>query len=113
MSDMTPKTAKLGGSKPVDAGDEIESQLHTIRAEVAAMAEMMGTFVKEKVHAFGATAEAAADEASARARKARDSMEQRVGQAEKALDHQVQAHPLQSILLAFGLGILVSMLIRR
>lgn len=113
MSDMTQKTAKPGGAKPTTTEDDIESQLDAIRAEVATMAKMMGTFVKEKVHTFGATTEAAADEASARARKARDSMEQSVGQAEKALDHRVQDHPLQSILMAFGLGILVSMLIRR
>lgn len=70
MSDMAQKTAKPG-AKPVDADADIESQLHAIRTEVTAMTDMLSAFVKEKVHAFGATAEAVGDEASARARKAR------------------------------------------
>ncbi len=113
MSDMTPKTAKPGASKPAGPDDDIDTQLQAIRDEVAAMAEMMTTFVSDKVHAFGATAEAAAKDASARARKARDRMEEGVEHAEKALDHRVQDHPLQSILMAFGLGLLVSLLFRR
>lgn len=112
MSDMAQKTAKPG-AKPVDADTDIESQLHAIRTEVTAMKDMLSAFVKEKVHAFGVTAEAVGDEASARARKARDRLEHGVEKAEKAINHQVQDHPLQSILMAFGLGILVSMLIRR
>ncbi len=113
MSDITSKTAKPGGSKPTAAEDDIDAQLQAIRDEVAAMTEMMSAFVSDKVHAFGATAEAAAKEASTRARKTRDKMEQGVEQAEKALDHRVQDHPLQSILMAFGLGLLVSLLFRR
>ncbi len=113
MSDSTAKTAKPGGSRPTGTDDDIEAQLQAIRDEVAAMTEMMSTFISEKVHAFGATAEAAAKEASARARKACEKMEQGVEQAEKVLDHRVQDHPLQSILMAFGLGMLVSLLFRR
>ena len=93
--------------------NEIETQLHAIRAEVSAMADMMSAFVQDKVHGLGATAEAAADEATVRARKALGQWQHSIGQAEKALDHRVQEHPLQSILMAFGLGVLVSMLIWR
>ncbi len=113
MSDETPRTAKTGASKATSAADDIETQLQAIRDEVAAMTEMMSTFVSGKVHAFGATAEAAAKEASLKARKVRDRVEQGVEQAEKELDHRVQDHPLQSILMAFGLGLLVSLLLRR
>lgn len=113
MSDVTPKTAKPGGSKPTVSDADIETQLQAIRDDVTAMTAMMSTFVSDKVHAFGATAEAAAKEASVRARKACDSMEDGMEKAEKALDHRVQDHPLQSILMAFGLGLLVSLLFRR
>jgi ElaB/YqjD/DUF883 family membrane-anchored ribosome-binding protein len=110
---MTPKTAKPGAAKPVGPNDDIEVQLQAIRDEVAAMTEIMSAFVSDKVHAFGATAEAAAKEASVRARKARERVQQGVEQAENVLDHRVQDHPLQSILIAFGLGLLVSLLFRR
>jgi ElaB/YqjD/DUF883 family membrane-anchored ribosome-binding protein len=113
MSDTAQKTTKPGGPKPAGPDDDIETQLQAIREEVAAMTEVMSTFVSDKVHAFGATAEAAAKEASARARKARERVEHGVEQAEKALDDRVQGHPLQSILMAFGLGLLVSLLFRR
>ena len=113
MSDTAQKTAKPGGSKPTAADDDIETQLQAIRDEVAAMTEMVSAFISDKVHAFGATAEAAAKEASAQARKARERVEHGAEQAEKVLDHRVQDHPLQSILMAFGLGLLVSLLFRR
>lgn len=113
MSDMTPKATKPGGPKPTGPDDDVEAQLQALRDEVAAMTEMMSAFVGGKVHALGASAEAAVKEASVRARKARERMEQGVAQAEKALDHRVQDHPLQSILIAFGLGLLVSLLFRR
>jgi ElaB/YqjD/DUF883 family membrane-anchored ribosome-binding protein len=112
MSDTTQKTAKPGGSKPA-ADDDIETQLQAIRDEVASMTEMMSAFFSDKVHAFGATAEAAAKEASARARKAREKVQRGIHEAEEVLDHRVQDHPLQSILMAFGLGLLVSLLFRR
>jgi ElaB/YqjD/DUF883 family membrane-anchored ribosome-binding protein len=110
---MAETTSKAARQKPDAEDGDVEAQLQAIRAEVAAMAEMMSAFVKEKVHVFGAAAEAAAEEASARARKARDSFQQGVGQAEKVLDHRVQEHPLQSIIMAFGLGMLISLLFRR
>jgi ElaB/YqjD/DUF883 family membrane-anchored ribosome-binding protein len=113
MSDTTQKTAKPGGTKPAPPDDDIEAQLQAIRDEVAAMTEMMSAFISDKVHVFGATAEAAAKEASARARKARERVEHGVEQAEKVLDDRVQGHPLQSILMVFGLGLLVSLLFRR
>jgi ElaB/YqjD/DUF883 family membrane-anchored ribosome-binding protein len=113
MSDTAQKTTKPGGSRPTNPDDDIEAQLQAIRDEVTAMTEMLSAFVSDKVHLFGATAEAAAKEASARARKARERVEHGVEQAEKVLDHRVQDHPLQSILMAFGLGLLVSLLFRR
>ncbi len=113
MSDTTSKTAKPGGSKPAGPDDDIDAQLQAIREEITAMTDMMSGFVSDKVHAFGSTAEAAATEASARARKARERVAQGVEQAEKVLDHRVQDHPLQSLLMAFGLGLLVSLLFRR
>jgi ElaB/YqjD/DUF883 family membrane-anchored ribosome-binding protein len=113
MTDAAQKTAKPAGSKANSPDDDIETQIQAIRDEITAMTEMMSAFVNDKVHAFSASAEAAAKDASARARKARERVEQGVEQAEKVLDHRVQDHPLQSILMAFGLGLLVSLLFRR
>lgn len=113
MSDTAQKTAKTGGLKPDAANDDIEAQLQAVRDEVAAMTERLSAFFSDKVHAFGTTAEAAAKEASARAHKAREKVERSMHEAEEVLDHRVQEHPLQSILMAFGLGLLVSLLLRR
>ncbi len=113
MADTILKSSRPGESRSTAPDDDLEAQILAMRVEVAALAEMMGTFAKDKVHAFGATAEAAAEEASERARKARDRVQQGMGQAEKVLDHRVQDHPLQSILMAFGLGMLISLLFRR
>lgn len=113
MADMNPKTAKAGGARPTSAEDDTDSQLDAIRAELARLAEMMSVFAKEQAQHLRASAETVAEEATEKARKARDDLAHGIGQAEKALDHRVQEHPLQSILMAFGFGVLMSLLIRR
>ena len=113
MAEVTEKTAKTNGSKSVINEGDIEAQLEAIRADVTALSPMMGAIFKEKVHEFEATAGAAAEEANAKAKKARKYLEDSVDQAEKALDNRVQDNPLQSIAMAFGLGVLVAYLFRR
>lgn len=113
MAEVTEKTGKTNGSKSVDTPGDIEAQLEAIRADVTALSSMMGAFFKDKVHEFEATAGAAADEATAKAKQARKYVEESVEQAEKALDHRVKENPLQSLAMAFGLGVLVAYLMRR
>ena len=109
MADTTSRSAKPGDGKPAASGDDLDAQLLAIRAEMAAMADTMSSFFKDKAHVFGAAAEAATQDAASHARKARECLHQGVGQAET----RVQDHPLQSLLMAFGLGMLISLLFRR
>jgi ElaB/YqjD/DUF883 family membrane-anchored ribosome-binding protein len=113
MAELNPKTAKPADFRATPIGDDAEAQLRAIRAELAALAEMVNTFARGEAHALRVSAEKIAEEAAATARKVRGELAHGVGQAEKALDHRVQEHPLQSILMAFGLGVLISLLVRR
>jgi ElaB/YqjD/DUF883 family membrane-anchored ribosome-binding protein len=113
MAELNPKTAKAGDFNPTPIGDDAEAQLRAMRAELASLAEMVSTFAKGEAHALRVSAEKVAEEATAKARKVREELAHGVGQAEKALDHRVQEHPLQSLLMAFGLGLLISLLMRR
>jgi regulator of protease activity HflC (stomatin/prohibitin superfamily) len=89
---MNPKTAKPAGDKSTLMDDETESQLNAIRAEVAAIAETIRAFVKDQAHVVRVSAGAAADQATAKARKMREELTHGVQQAEKVLDHRVQEH---------------------
>ncbi|MEQ8230675.1 MAG: DUF883 C-terminal domain-containing protein [Gammaproteobacteria bacterium] len=51
--------------------------------------------------------------AAERARRAQDRARQQAHDAGDRLEQQVEAHPLTSILTAFGIGFLVSMLLDR
>jgi ElaB/YqjD/DUF883 family membrane-anchored ribosome-binding protein len=109
MPDATSRTTRLAEAKPAAPDDDLDAQLLAIRAEMAAMADTMSRFFKDKAHVIGVAATAASDEAASHARKARDRLQHGVVQAEG----RVQDHPLQSLLMAFGLGLLISLLFRR
>lgn len=113
MAEMNPKTAPHARANPAAAEGTTEAHLHSIREEIAALAEVVRGFAKDQTQTLRQSVSAATDEASAKARKMRDGLAQSAGDAEKALDHQVQAHPFQSLLTAFGLGVLISFLLRR
>jgi ElaB/YqjD/DUF883 family membrane-anchored ribosome-binding protein len=113
MAELNPKTAKPADFKAASIGDDAEAQLRAIRAELATLAELVNSFAKGEAHALRLSAEKIADEAVLKARKVKGELAHGVSQAEKVLDDRVQEHPLQSILMAFGLGVLISLIVRR
>lgn len=113
MAATSTKTDKAAGADAAPGTAEIEAQLHAIRTEVTALAAMVVAFGKDRAQAFRATAETMAGDTKDKVRNATDDLADDAKKLEQALDERLTGHPLQSLLVAFGLGMLVSLLLRR
>jgi ElaB/YqjD/DUF883 family membrane-anchored ribosome-binding protein len=94
-------------------GDDLQAQLDALKAEIAALAETLQTDGKRMAEALKDRAEGLSDEAVARARAALKDIKAETDRLEDKLEAQVREKPLQSLLMAFGLGLVVSILMRR
>lgn len=94
-------------------GDDLQAQLDALKAEIAALAATLQTDGKRMAEALKDKAEGLSDEAVARARAALKDIKAETDRLEDRLEAQVREKPLQSLLMAFGLGLVVSILMRR
>ncbi len=94
-------------------GDDLQGQLDALRAEIAALAATLQTDGKRMADALKDKAEGLSDEAVARARAALKDIKAETDRLEDRLEAQVREKPIQSLLMAFGLGLIVSILMRR
>ena len=113
MAEMNPKTARPTGDDATKAPPLEPESLDAIRAEVMALADLVRSYVLDQAQQQRSRAEAAADEIAEKTRQARADLSKGIEEAEKALDTTVRENPLQSLLIAFGLGVIVSFLMRR
>ncbi|MGB8812620.1 MAG: hypothetical protein WCC57_05490 [Paracoccaceae bacterium] len=107
---MATRTAKTEAAPDVE---DLVAQLSAIRADVAALTAMMGLYGKDQAQAFRASAESYTDEATAKARKMAADLLRETETVEKAIEDRLHAHPVQGLLMAFGVGVLISLLLRR
>lgn len=112
MTATSTKTEKTGADASPGAA-EIEAQLHAIRTEVTALAALVAAFGKDRAQAFRATAGTMAEGTAEKVLKMTGDLGQEAKKLEQALDERLTEHPVQSLLMAFGLGFLASMLLRR
>lgn len=113
MAERDPKTQTGKAASSGSAQEDLEHQLDVIRADIAEITTLLGALAKEKLKEFEDGAEAAADAATSKAKKARKRVEDKVEAAERVIETEVHDHPWQSLALAFGFGVLISLLFRR
>jgi ElaB/YqjD/DUF883 family membrane-anchored ribosome-binding protein len=129
MADRTPATAQDIG-KPQDTaqtpdllqqaralGTQVRDQVQTLGTQVQEQAQEIGTQVRGWAQDVSGQLKEGAQEAI---RQAGDSAAQfssqgreAVGQLEKTLEDYVRAKPLQSLMIAAGVGMLVALLWRK
>jgi ElaB/YqjD/DUF883 family membrane-anchored ribosome-binding protein len=93
--------------------DDLQAQLDALKAEIASLAELLQADGRKMADALKERAEELSDETVAKARAALKDLRAETDKLEDRLEAQVREKPLQSVLLAFGLGLIVSILLRR
>jgi ElaB/YqjD/DUF883 family membrane-anchored ribosome-binding protein len=93
--------------------EDLQAQLDALRAELAALAGSLQADGKKMAEALKDRAEGLSEEAKVRARAALHDIRAETDRLEDRLEAQVRDKPLQSILMAFGLGLIVSIFLRR
>lgn len=110
---MATTTAKSNDTPEAEAAEKIDGQLDAIRAELAAFAATLRTYAEEKAGDLRASAEALAEDAKSKTRETIADLRSEADRLEDALEARVKEKPLQSLLMAFGLGVIVSLFLRR
>jgi ElaB/YqjD/DUF883 family membrane-anchored ribosome-binding protein len=105
--------AKSEKSPDTDAGPSLEAQLEALRAEIEALAATVSSLGRDKIAEIQAKAEAVAGDMAGSARAALGEVRRETEKLEEQMKQQVQEKPLQSLLVAFGLGVIVSLILRR
>lgn len=102
--------------KPKDdttASDDLQSQLDALRADIATLAALLQSDGARLADGLRARAEELTGEARARAEAAFGDLRANAGRIEERLEAEVREKPLQSLLMAFGFGLLLSLFLRR
>ncbi len=99
--------------KGAEGAPTLEEQVEQLKAEIAALGETLRAYGKEAVNDLQAAAGVMGEEATLRAKAAMGELKAETDKLEEKLEAHVQEKPLQSLLVAFGLGIFVSLLLRR
>lgn len=108
-ANSTKKTANGQGN----SADDIDAQLAALREDVAALAGSFADLGRDKADSAkargGEMAANAAERAGATARRVRDDLKR----IEDGVSTGVRAHPLRSVAIAAGVGLVAGYLIRR
>lgn len=114
MSDTSSTGSKRAKAAADKATQELEARLESLRADMDEIMKVLGDKAGKQAaevkEAFtGNPAEQILDEL----RDVLDQVKRRAGDAEKKVVETAREHPMQSLLVAFGVGFLASLLLRR
>ncbi len=110
----TEKQSKSNGDNEASAyEDEIRGEMAEIRSDIAALTKSLGKYGKARAEGLQDRASEWSDEMLAESRRAAKKLGKQVSRLEKDMELRVREHPLQWFLGALGLGLVISMLIRR
>lgn len=93
--------------------DDLQAQLDALKADIAALAALLQGEGRGLAEALAAKAAEMSGEAAQRTREALGDIGAETARIEERIETRVREKPLQSVLLAFGLGLFVSVLLRR
>lgn len=93
--------------------ETLKKDLDELRAAIDALASDVNTMSKSMSDDLAARAKSTASKARESAAGMAEDVMEKGKQTADAVEAKVQANPLQSLLMAFGLGVLLSQLINR
>lgn len=102
-----PKRAKSATAK------DLEAKLDSLRADMDEIMKALAGKAEDEVTDVKASISGAKDDLLDDLQEALKEIRKKAGSAEKVIEDNTREHPLQSLLLAFGLGFLISILLRR
>jgi ElaB/YqjD/DUF883 family membrane-anchored ribosome-binding protein len=106
------KTEKTAAADQ-DIVQDISAELEQIKKDIAALGETLGSYGKARVKAFPDLASDSAEETLESARQAIKEIRREARTLEQTMERRVSDHPMQSLLLAVGLGYLIAFLSRK
>jgi ElaB/YqjD/DUF883 family membrane-anchored ribosome-binding protein len=93
--------------------EEINSELNQLKSDIADLRDDMASLLKTLKDAGMDQGREVYNRASERARQARDKVHEQAEETYSTLGREVEAHPLTSVLTAFGTGFVIGMLLDR
>jgi len=97
-------------AKPQDLSD-VKKDIEELRSDIAALGKDMKTLVRNG--AAKRAASSAADTLQERAEAALASVAEQGRNAAQSVEKNVKGRPLESLLVAFGVGVLIGQLVRK
>lgn len=113
MSTATTSGIGKAPSTGVAHSDEIAAELAALRADVAALAKSIGGYGKARTSELRSSAKATSETLLDSSREAVQDIRKQIDELEGQLETRVREHPLQTLMIALGLGFLISLVIRR
>ncbi|MGJ8606031.1 MAG: DUF883 family protein [Marivita sp.] len=108
------KDTESNSKQPIaDYEKEIRAEMAEIRTDLAALTKALGKYGKARVDGLQDDASDLTEEMIAESRRAVKKLGKQVSRLEKDLESNVRENPLQWLLGAMGVGLVITMLMRR
>jgi ElaB/YqjD/DUF883 family membrane-anchored ribosome-binding protein len=114
MSDPSSKAFRRAGAAAQETAAELEARLAALRTEMDDILKAIASKAEKQVsEATEALTGDAAENVLRELREAVGEIRRKTADAERKVVDTAREHPMQTILIAFGLGFLVSLMLRR
>lgn len=110
MSDSADNASKRGKSS---TAKDLEAKLESLRADMDEIMKALGQKAEDEVSDVKGKIGETAEDVIGDLRDVLKQIRKQAGSAEQVIESNTREHPLQSLLLAFGLGFLISIVMRR
>lgn len=114
MSDTSPNASKSAKAVADKTTRELEERLESLRADMDEIMTTLGRKAEKQAGEFkGALSGNPAEQVLEELRDLLADVKRQAGNAERKVVETARQHPLQTLLIAFGVGFLASFLLRR
>jgi len=96
-----------------DVGDDIAAEIAQIKNDIASLGKSLSAFGKDRIGSLPDIASQSTAETLESARQALKEIRDEMTSIEHDMERKVTEHPMQSLLIAAGLGFLAAYLVRR
>ena len=115
LSERDKSSFEAGDQASFEAGDQasFEAEFARLRDDVTSLMETVKDLAAKEAHSVAETVRHGIDGAAERVRSGSKRVKDSAQDAAASLQANVEEHPIPSVLLALGLGVVVGMLLRR
>lgn len=114
MTDASSNASKRVKAAADKTTKELEARLESLRADMEEIMKALGDKAEKQVsEVAGALSGNPAEQVLEELREVLAEVKRQAGNAEKKVTETAREHPLQALLVAFGVGFLASLLLRR